>query len=613
MRLPAIITTVALLFLCVPRASAEGPVPPVHALAMHGGPKYGIDFEHFDYANPNAPKGGDVRLRAVGTFDNLNPFTLKGSSAAGLGDMYDTLLVRSYDEAFTEYGLLAETIEMPEDRSWVAFTLRREAKWHDGKPVTVEDVIFSLEMLKSKGHPFYRAYYKNVVRAEKVGERKVRFTFSEGENRELPLIIGQLQIIPRHYWSDRDFEKTTLEIPLGSGPYRIESFDPGRTITYVRVKDYWARDLPVKRGYHNFDLIRYDYYRDWTVALEAFKAGEYDFILENNSKNWATQYDTPSVRSGTIRKENILHENPTGMQGFVYNTRKGLFQDQRVRHALGYAFDFEWSNKNLFYGQYSRTKSYYSNSELASRGLPSPEELKILNPYRGKIHEEVFSKEYLPPVTDASGNIRKNLRRAFSLLKDAGWAVKDGKLVNEKSGEPFTFEILLVQPAFERISLPFAKNLERLGIEARVRTVDTAQYQKRVEAFDFDMVVMSFGQSLSPGNEQRDFWGSAAAGLQGSRNVIGVKDPVVDNIIDLVISAPDRESLVFRTRALDRVLLWGHYVIPHWHIRSYRVAYWNILSRPKTTPKYSLGFDTWWVDTGKEAALKGKRGKIKKK
>lgn len=590
-------------------AGAEA-TKPRHAIAMHGEPKYGPDFKHFDYVNPDAPKGGEVKLSAIGTFDNLNPYILKGVAAAGLGGLFETLLTNSDDEAFTEYAHLAESIEMPEDRSWVAFTLRKEARWHDGKPVTPEDVIFSLEILKTKGQPFFRFYFSDVKKAEKTGPRTVKFTFSGGENRELPLIVGQLPVLPRHFWEGRRFDKTILEPPLGSGPYRIKAFEPGRSITYERVKDYWAADLPVNKGRHNVDIIRYDYYRDTTVALEAFKGGEYDFRLENVSKDWATAYNSPAVRKGLIKKEEIRHQRPTGMQAFVFNTRKPLFRDPRVRRALAYAFDFEWTNKNLFFGQYTRTKSYFSNSELASTGLPGPDELAFLEPLRGSIPDEVFTKAYEPPAADGSGNIRGNLRKALRLLKDAGWVIKEGKLVNAGTGAPFTFEILLNQPTWERIALPFRRNLKRLGIDARVRTVDTAQYQRRTEDFDFDMIVDVFGQSLSPGNEQRDMWGREAAGRPGSRNTIGIRSDAIDTLIDLVIAAPDRESLTARTRALDRVLLWGHYVIPHWHIQSFRVAYWDKFGRPAITPKYNLGFDTWWIDSGKNVALVERRKNI---
>jgi microcin C transport system substrate-binding protein len=527
-----------------------------------------------------------------------------------MGFSFDTLMVSSSDEPFSEYGLIAESIEVPADRSWVAFTLRPEARFHDGSATTVDDVIWTFETLKAKGQPFFRSYYAQVVKAEKVGDRKVKFSFGPGENRELPLIVGQLPVLSKAYWGKRDFEKTTLDMPLGNGPYRVEAVEPGRSITYRRVKDYWGAKLPVRVGQNNFDSIRYDYYRDITVAVEAFKGGEYDFRQENVAKNWATSYNTPAVTQGLIKKEGIKNEVPTGMQSFVYNTRRPVFQDARVRQALAYAFDFDWMNKTLFYGSYTRTKSYFSNSELASRGLPGPDELKILEPFRGKIPDEVFTKEYAPP--DGS-NPREAAREALRLLQDAGWVVKGQQLVNAKTGEPMGFEILISDPTWERIALPFAKSLERLGVTARVRTVDTAQYQNRTDSFDFDMTVWVWGQSLSPGNEQRDDWGSAAAATPGSRNVAGIKDPVIDKLIDLVISAPDRKSLVTRTQVLDRVLLWSNYVIPQWHINMFRVVYWDKFGRPAINPKYALGFTTWWVDAQKEAALAKRRGEVLKK
>ncbi len=582
-----------------------------HGMSMYGDLKYKAGFKHFDYTNPDAPKGGDVKLSALGTFDNLNPFILKGVPAAGIGEAFDALMVQSSDEPFSQYGLIAETIEVPADRSWVAYTLRPEARFHDGTPVTADDVVWTMETLKTRGHPFYRSYYAKVVKAEKAGERKVTFRFAPGDNRELPLIVGQMPVLSRAYWSKRDFEKTTLEAPLGSGPYKVESVSPGRSITYRRVKDYWGAKLPVNAGRHNFETIRYDYYRDTTVSLEAFKAGEYEFRLENVAKNWATGYSGPAVSQGLIKKETVQNEVPTGMQGFVYNTRRLIFADPRVRQALGYAFDFEWTNKTLFYGAYTRTKSYFSNSELASRGQPGPDELKVLEPFRGKVPAEVFTKAYEPPATDGSGNIRENLKAALDLLKDAGWVVKGQKLVNARTGEPMTFEVLLADPAFERITLPFVKNLERLGVVARVRTVDTAQYQNRLDAFDFDMTVSVWGESLSPGNEQRDNWSAEAARIKGSRNLAGVSDPVVDQLVDLVVSAPDRPTLVARTRALDRVLVRGFYVIPHWHIQAWRVAYWDKFERPRISPKYALGFpDAWWVDAQKEAALGRRKSEL---
>jgi len=608
---------VALLVAAIAPAMAAAQAPPAArpvngpAISMYGDLKYPPGFTHFQYANPEALKGGEVKLAAFGTFDTLNPFTLKGVSVAGLGELFDSLMAPARDEAFSYYGLVAETIETPADRSWVAFTLRPQARFHDGTPMTVDDVMWTFETLKAKGQPFFRSYYAQVVKVEKVGDRKVKFTFGPGDNRELPLIVGQLPVLSRAYWAKRDFEKTTLDPPLGSGAYKIESFEAGRTITYRRVKDYWAAKLGVKVGTDNFETIRYDYYRDVNVALEALKAGQYDLRLENVAKNWATAYTGPAIAQGLLKKEEIKNELPTGMQGFVFNTRRPLFQDARVRRALGYAWDFEWTNKNLFFGSYARTKSYFSNSELASSGLPGPDELPLLEPFRGKVPEDVFTREYKPPVTDGSGNNREGAREALRLLGEAGWTVKGGKLANPR-GEPFAFEILIDEPTWERVTLPFVKNLERLGITARVRTVDAAQYQKRIDTYDFDMLVTVWPQSLSPGNEQRDFWGSAAATTPGTRNLAGIRDPVVDRLIELLIQAPDRKALVARTRALDRVLLWGFYVIPHFHLQAFRVAYWDRFGRPAVAPKYSFGFDTWWIDPKKDASLQRWKGETSK-
>jgi microcin C transport system substrate-binding protein len=421
-----------------------------------------------------------------------------------------------------------------------------------------------------------------------------------------------MPVLSKAYWAGRDFEKTTLDPPLGSGPYKIESLDPGRSITYRRVADYWAADLPVNKGRYNVDVIRYDYYRDTTIALEAFKAGQYDVRSEISSKNWATGYDSPALRAGLIKKEEIPNELPSGMQGFGYNLRRPLFQDPRIREALAYAFDFEWSNKELFYGAYTRTRSYFDNSELAATGVPQGEELKILEKFRGRIPDAVFTTEYDPPKYDGSGNIRDGLRAALKLLKEAGWTFKDEKLVNDETGQPFEFEILLVQPEFERIVLPFKKNLERMGINARVRTIDPAQYQKRMETFDYDMTVVGFGESLSPGNEQREFWGSQAADEQGSGNLLGIKNTIIDELIEELIRAPDRPSLVAHTRALDRVLQYGYYVIPNYHLSAFRVAYWDKFRRPAISPKYAVGLDTWWIDPGAEQSVEAKKGEVTK-
>jgi microcin C transport system substrate-binding protein len=607
-RVPA--TLIALVVSLGLAAAAVAATTP--GMSLFGDLKYGPDFQHFDYVNPDAPKGGTMRLFAIGTFDTLNPFVVKGVPAAGVGQIFDTLAVASEDEPSSEYGLVAETIELAPDKLSVLYTLRKEARFHDGTPMTPEDVVWTFEILRAKGAPSYRSYYGDVTKVEKEGERGVRFSFKSAENRELPQILGQMPVLSRAYWAGRDFEKTTLDPPLGSGPYKIESVDPGRSITYRRVADYWASDLPVMKGRYNVDTIRYDYYRDATIALEAFKAGQFDVKLENSSKDWATGYDSPALRAGLIKKEEIPNGLPSGMQGFAYNLRRPLFQDPRVREALAYAFDFDWSNKNLFYGAYKRTRSYFDNSELAATGVPQGEELKILEKFRGQIPDQVFTTGYDPPKYDGSGNIRDGVRAALKLLKEAGWTFKGEKLVNDETGQPFEFEILLDNPQFERIVLPFAKNLERMGITARVRTVDNAQYQKRMETFDYDMAVVAFGESLSPGNEQREYWGSQSADEQGSRNLMGIKSKVVDELIEELVRAPDRASLVARTHALDRVLQYGYYLIPHYHIAAFRVAHWDKFRRPTVAPKYAVGLETWWIDPTAEQAVEAKKGEVTK-
>ena len=588
-------------------AAAAASAATTPGTSLYGDLKYPPDFQHFDYVNPDAPKGGTMRLSAIGTFDTLNPFVIKGIPAAGIGQIFDTLAVRSEDEPSSEYGLVAENIELASDRLSVLYTLRKEARFHDGTPMTPEDVVWTFQTLREKGAPQYRSYYGDVTKVEKEGERGVRFYFKSAENRELFQILGEMPVLSRAYWSGRDFTKTTLDAPLGSGPYKVESLDPGRSITYRRVADYWAAGLPVIKGRYNVDVIRYDYYRDATIALEAFKAGQYDIRLENSSKDWATGYDSPAVRAGLIKKDQIPNQLPSGMQGFAFNLRRPIFQDPRVREALAYGFDFEWSNKELFYGAYTRTRSYFDNSELAATRVPQGEELKILENFRGQVPDRVFTTEYNPPKYDGSGNIRDGLRAALKLLKEAGWTFKGEKLVNDETGQPFEFEILLDNPQFERIVLPFAKNLERMGVSARVRTVDPAQYEKRMETFDYDLAVAVFGESLSPGNEQRDFWGSQAADEQGSRNLIGIKSKVIDELIEELIKAPDRTSLVAHTRDLDRVLQYGYYMIPHYHIAAFRVAYWDKFRRPTVSPKYALGMDTWWIDPSAEQSVEAKK------
>ncbi|MDO8606910.1 MAG: extracellular solute-binding protein [Phaeospirillum sp.] len=589
MSVRTLILLLAVLVLGFP-AGAE----PVHGIAMHGALKYPAGFKQFDYVDPNAPKGGEIRLAEIGGWDSLNPYIVKGEPPGGADLPFETLMTGSADEAFSEYGLIAESLETPADRSWVIYTLRPQACWHDGKPITADDVIFSFETLKAKGHPRFRFYYAAVDKVERLGERRVRFSFKPGDNRELPLIVGQLPVLPKHYWQGRDFAATTLEPPLGSGPYRVAASETGRYIVYERVKDYWGANLPVRKGQFNFDRIRYDTYRDTTVALEAFKAGEYDWRLENEARKWATAYeDWQGLKDGKGRKEALPNQRPAGMQAFAFNLRRDLFQDARVRQALSHAFDFEWTNKTLFYGQYKRTVSYFANSELAAAGLPGPLELKALEPLRSTVPSEVFTAPYTPPATEGDGNIRPNLRKAMALLEQAGWRVEDGKLV--KAGRPFVFEILLVQPTWERIALPFARNLARLGVEANVRTVDSAQYKNRLDHYDFDMVVHVWGQSQSPGNEQASFWGSESADQPGGQNLAGIRNPAIDALVDQVIAAPDREILVANTRALDRVLLWNHYVIPHWHLGLDRLVWWDKFGRPAISPANGVQLFSWWT------------------
>jgi microcin C transport system substrate-binding protein len=594
-----------------PGARAEGADAGVaqNGLSLFGDLKYGPDFKHFDYVNPAAPKGGTVRYHAIGTYDSLNPFTLKGQPAAGIGLVFDTLLAGAADEPASAYGLVAESVAVAPDKKSVTYVIRKEARFHDGSPITADDVVWTFDTLKTKGHPRYRLYYEDVLTAEKTGERAVTFSFRSDDNRELAQIVGEMPVLSKAYWSTRDFEKTTLDPPLGSGPYEIETVDAGRAIVYARVANYWAKDLAVEVGRNNFDHIRYDYYRDQTIALEAFKAGEYDIRPENVSKNWAIGYDGPALAAGLIKKQEIHNKVPQGMQAFGFNTRRPLFKDPVVREALSYLFDFEWTNKNLFYGAYKRTESYFSNSDLASKGLPAGPELEILEKLRGEVPDTVFTTPYAASTTDGTGNIRDNIRRALRLLATVGWTVKNDELVNA-AGTQFEFEFLLAQPEFERIVLPFSLNLARAGIKMNVRTVDPAQYENRMRDFDFDMTVVGWGESLSPGNEQRDFWGSAAADEPGSENYVGIKSKAIDTLVDLVIHASDRADLVASTHALDRVLLQGYYVIPNWHINYFRVASWDKFISPPTPPPYALALDTWWIDPVRDRDIEAKKHEV---
>ena len=582
-----------------------------HGLSLIGEPKYPADFTHFDFVNPDAPKGGLVRLPSIGGFDSLNPVLYRGEKAAGLGLVYESLMHDSIDEPSTSYGLIAEWASYPEDYSSVTFKLRDTARWHDGKPITPDDVIYSLEVNKT-ANPRMGLYYKNVSRAEKTGDNEVTFYFDSKGNRELPMIMGQLIILPKHWWTGKDGSgaprdpmKTTMEAPLGSGPYRVKDVSPGRSISFERVDDYWGKDLPVNKGQWNYDEVRFESYRDQTIAFESFKAGNLDYWTETSAKNWATAYDFPAVRNGDIRREEVKIKRTMPMQAFVMNLRRPQFQDRRVRQALNLAFDFEWANKNLFYGQYERVGSYFQNSELAAPAeLPTDRELEILEEVKGQVPEEVFTKVHQNPVNNDRDSMRKNLRQAVKLLRDAGWKVKDGVLTNTETGEPMTIEFLLVSPLFERIVQPYMRHLERLGIKSTLRLVDSAQYTRRLNGYDYDIVVGNFAQSDSPGNEQRDFWGSEAADRDGSRNLIGIKDPAIDKLIDRIIFAKDRAELVAATRALDRVLLSHDFVVPQWFSPSVRIAYWNRYDQPEKLPGLTPGFlQVWWFDKVKAKEL----------
>ncbi len=582
-----------------------------HGLSLFGELKYPADFKRFDYVNPDAPKGGAVRLLAFGTYDNFNIVIegLKGQIVAGINLVYNQLMSQAADEVATQYGVLADAASRPDDFSSVTYRLRPEARWHDGQPVTPEDVIFSYTAFKANS-PFWGAYYRHVVKAEKTGAREVTFTFDGPGNRELPQIIGELFVLPKHWWEgkdkngkQRDVTATTLEPPLGSGPYRIKQFEPGRGIVYERVKDYWGKDLPVSIGTNNFDEIRFIYLRDNTIALEAFKADQADWRTESSAKDWAVSYDFPAVRDKRVVKEEFPVRSSGVMQAFAFNTRRDKFKDARLRRAFNFALDFEEMNKQLFYGQYKRISSYFDGTDLASSGVPGPQELAILEPLRDKVPPEVFTTPYSNPVGGNPAAVRNNLREALRLLHDAGYEVRDQKLVNVQSGEQLAVELLSSQPVYERIFLFYKPGLERLGIAVMIRTIDDAQFENRLRSRDFDIVIQSWPESLSPGNEQREFWGSQTADQPGSRNVVGIRNPAIDALIERVIFAKSREELVAATKALDRVLLWNHYVVPQWNYPFQRTARWDRFGRPDTLPKYGgSAFPTiWWWDAEKAA------------
>jgi len=566
-----------------------------HAISVFNEIKYKNNFKHFDYVNPNAPKKGVIKLAERGTFDSLNQFILKGLPAIGLDNIYDSLLVTSLDEPLTAYGLIAKGMKVAEDNTSITFFLNQNAVWHDNNPVTSYDIEWTFNTILEKGHPSYKSYYSDIKIIEIIDKYTIKFHFKNDNNRELPIIIGQMKILPKHFWKDKKFDSSVLSIPLGSGPYKIKEVNLGKNITYERVKHHWAQKLPVNIGHNNFNEIHYDYYRDSNVMIEALKANEYDFRSENISKEWATAYNDLKNNTAFI-KEEIDHELPQGMQAFIYNMRKDIFNNLELRKALALAFDFEWTNKTLFYGQYIRSSSYFSNSDLASSGIPSKEEMTTIKKLKNKVPKEILTEIYNPGKTDGSGNSRKNLRKAIQILKEANYKLEN-KILKDSDGRQIKFEILLISPAFERIVGPFIKNLKKLGVEANIRIVDTAQYKNRLDSYDFDMVVMARGQSLNPGNEQRNFWSSESANINGSANWIGIKNKTIDELIELIIQAPNRKKLIIYTKLLDRVLLHNHYVIPHWHIKMWRIAYWDNIKRPDNLPKYSLGFpETWWYN-----------------
>ena len=571
---------------------------PQAGLAMHGSRSETADFSHFPYVNPDAPKGGRARFAKQGSFDSLNPLIVKGVSADGIREyLYESLMARAYDEPFTLYGLIAEAVETPPDRSWVDFTLNPKAKFSDGTPITVEDVIFSHEVLRDRGRPNHRSYYKKVKTVEKTGDRKVRFTFDASGDREMPLIMGLMPVLPRHLFTPESFEKTTLQPPIGSGPYVVEAVDPGKSITYRRDPDYWGRDLPVNRGLYNFDEISIDYYRDAGSLFEAFKSGLVELRNEDDPTRWTEGYNFPALRDGRVVKETLPVETPAGMSALVFNTRRPLFADPRVRQALIKLFDFEWVNRTLYHGQYARTESYFARSELSSHGRPADAtERALLAPYPDAVTPAIMDGSFSFPVSDGTGQNREGRVEALQLLEDAGYQLRDGKLVNVETGEPFEFEILAATRAQERLLLTYARALKQVGIEARIRQVDSAQYQRRKQTYDFDMIQYFWPVSLSPGNEQSFRWGSGAAKTEGSYNYAGVESEAVDAMIAALLAAETREDFVSAARALDRVLLSGDYVVPLFYLPGQWVAYWRTLNRPEKTPLYGYQIDAWWHD-----------------
>ncbi len=584
-------------FLAIFLVSHSALAEPMHGIAMHGEVKHGVDFTHFSYANPKAPKGGRIILSSLGSFDSLNPLIVKGVPAVGLRDyVFESLMARAYDEPFSLYGLIAETIETPADRSWVAFKLRKEATFSDGKPVTVDDVLFSHSLLRDKGRPNHRFYYSKVTKAEKIDERTVKFTFKPDGDREMPLIMGLMPILPAHAFSRETFEETSLKPPVGSGPYLVTKVEPGARVTYHRNPKYWGWHIAANQGRFNFDEIRYDYYRDSNTIFEAFKKGLYHLRGESDPGRWSLGYKFPAALDGRVIKEEYEIATPAGMSALVFNTRKSFFSDIKVRKALALLLDFEWLNKNLYHGRYARTQSYFDRSELSSHGRPADTyERKLLKTFPNSVEPDILEGRHKMPQSRGSGRNRANRRKALSLLKQAGYALKDGTLVNAKTGRPFSFEILYAIRSQERLLLSYARALKTIGIVANLRLVDSAQYQQRKENYDFDMIQNIWYASLSPGNEQSFRWSSTAADTQATYNFPGIKNPAVDAMIQAVLSAHDRESFVSAVRALDRVLLSGHYVIALFHLPKQWVARWRHLQHPSRSSLYGFRLDAWWA------------------
>ncbi|WP_442962697.1 extracellular solute-binding protein [Pseudomonas sp. Leaf48] len=593
-------------------STASATISESHGYAQFGTLKYPARFTHFDWVNPQAPKGGTLRVMAFGTFDTLNPYTFKGTSPVttpgflqyGINELNEPLMVGtgqyapSGDEPASSYGLIARSVEYSEDRSWVVFNLRPEARFHDGTPITARDVAFSYRLLLKEGHPLYRTSLQEVLRVDILNPQRIRFVFKRAGNPLLILRLGELPVLPQHYWKNRDFKATTFEPPLGSGPYRITSVTPGRQIVFERVKDYWGKDLPVNRGKYNFNRMEVDFYRDSGVAFEAFKAGEFDIYIEHQAKNWDTGYNFPAIRRGEVIKAQIPHQIPTQTQGLFINSRRPAFAQDKVREALGLMFDFEWTNRTLFSGAYKRAMSYYPNSEFSATGLPVGHEWLLLKPWREQLPARLFTEPFTLPQTDGRGIPRETLRKALGLLAEAGWKLNGQRLQNA-AGQPLRVELLLVNPNLERILQPYVENLASIGVDARLRTVDRAQYKQRLDQFDFDMILMPLNQTLSPGLEQWQYFHSSQATVKGSKNYAGIANPVVDHLLEQLLAAKTRDEQVAAGKALDRVLLWQHFIIPNWYLNNHRLAYRSRLAFV-TTPPYTLGLNTWWLKSSEK-------------